>query len=83
MIDEFSVHWWDKAGHYHSELAFVDVEAAVKAAKRLTTGPAATHGMVSRVIITDGGDFCCFEWKDGKVTWDGRELPDDADNGTA
>jgi len=73
--DEFSVYWWDTAGMAHEELLLVGAEAAVKAAKRLTTGPASTFA-VSRVIITDGGDFCCFEWRDGKITYDGRELPE-------
>ena len=74
MSDEFSVHWWDAAGGYHEELRSVDAEQAVKAARRLTHGPAGQHGMVRRVIITDGADFCNWEWKDGRVTWDGREL---------
>ena len=73
MTDEFSVHWWDTAGNYHRELAYVDAEAAVRAAKRLTTGPASSFA-VQRVIITDGADFACFEWKDGRITYDGREL---------
>jgi hypothetical protein len=41
--------------------------------KRLTTGPAARFSMVKRIIVTDGGDCCCLEWKDGLVSYDGRE----------
>jgi hypothetical protein len=74
MRDEFSVFWWDAEGKQHDELRFVGAARAVKAMQRLTTGPAARFGMVKRVIITDGGDCCNFEWKDGRVTYDGREL---------
>ena len=76
MSDEFSVYWWDAAGLEHTELRLVGPDEAVRAVKRLTTGPAAQHGMVSRVIITDGGDFCNFEWRDGRITYDGNELPE-------
>jgi len=44
----------------------VDGEKAVKAAHRLTKGPASMLGMVKRVIITDGGDCINFEWKKGE-----------------
>jgi len=73
--DEFSVYWWDAHGMQHEELRLVGAEPAVRAAKRLTTGPASKFA-VKRVIITDGGDFCCFEWRDGRITYDGRELPE-------
>lgn len=74
MHDEFSVFWWDATGMCHCEMQWVGPAVAVKAARRLTHGPAGQAGVVSRVIITDGGDFCNFEWKDGRVTYDGREL---------
>ena len=76
MRDEFSVYWYDRTGHCHKELELVDAEKAILAVKRLTEGPA-TKFAVERVIITDGGDFCCYEWRDGRVTWDGREGMDD------
>ena len=63
MTDEFSVYWWDRDYGQHEELRFVSAEAAMKAVARLTRGPASALGFVSRVIITDGGDCCCFEWK--------------------
>jgi hypothetical protein len=75
MRDEFSVYWWDKDDTLHEELP-VSAEEAVKAAKRLTEGPTAQAGGVRRMIITDGEDY---EWRDGRVTWDGRELPGDDD----
>lgn len=67
MTDEFSVYWWDIAGNQHEELRFVNAMTALNAVKRLTQGPGKI--VVSRVIITDGGDYCCFEWKDGKVVF--------------
>lgn len=70
---EFSVYWWDCEGGQHEELRYVDAHSALKAVKRLTTGPAARFKMVARVIITDGGDHCNYEWRDGRVTYDGRE----------
>jgi hypothetical protein len=83
MPDEFSVYWWDKDGTQHEELRLVSAEEAVKAAKRLTEGPDSQAGIVRRVIVTDGEDYCNYEWRDGRVTWDGRELPgDDDDYGT-
>jgi hypothetical protein len=76
MRDEFSVYWWDRQGMGHTELCFVSVERAWKAVQRLTKGPAAHAGIVKRVIITDGGDCCAFEWKDGRVTFLDKELHD-------
>jgi hypothetical protein len=63
MDNQFSVYWWDADGGQHDELRFVDGEKAVSACRRLTHGPAAMLGIVDRVIITDGGDCTCFEWK--------------------
>lgn len=62
MASEFSVYWTDRDGGQHRELHFVEAEPAMRAVKRLTTGPAAMMGIVARVIITDGGDCCCYEW---------------------
>ena len=66
MSGEFSVYWTDAGDGQHEELRFVDGEKAVKAAHRLTKGPASMLGMVKRVIITDGGDCINFEWKKGE-----------------
>jgi hypothetical protein len=66
MAGEFSVYQffpdetWDRTAH------FVDAKSAVEEAKRLTTTPMARFGIVRRIIITDGGDFTCFEWQHGK-----------------
>ncbi len=45
---------------------FVGAEEAVMAAKHYTTSVGARLGLTQRVIITDGGDFTCFEWKYGE-----------------
>jgi hypothetical protein len=63
---EFSV-WVFIPDDYHFPIArFVDGGTAVRIAKRATVVP----GDAARVIITDGGDDCVFEWKRGEgVTW--------------
>lgn len=43
----------------------VGPEEAVKAARHYTDNVATKLGVVDRVIITDGDDYCCFEWKRG------------------
>jgi hypothetical protein len=73
MSEEFSVYWWDREGGQHEEMRFVAVESALRAVTRLTQGPAAMLGMVQRVLITDGGDCTCFDWRDGKLIYPLRE----------
>jgi len=63
---EFSVCQFFKGGAYEYVRRFVGPEEAVKAAHHYTHNVAAKLGMVERVIITDGGDDCCFEWKRGE-----------------
>lgn len=65
-MNEFSVYWWDRDGGQYEELRFVSAEAAMKAVKRLTSGPASMLDIVHRVIVTDGGDCTAFEWKIGE-----------------
>ena len=69
MSEEFSVYWWDREDGQHEELRFVPADKATRAFERLTLGPASMLGMVKRVIITDGGDCICAEWRDGKLTY--------------
>ena len=70
MTDLFNVFWWDRDGGQHKELSNVEVMPAMQACKRLTQGPASVLGIVERVIITDTGDCCVFEWiKDIGVTF--------------
>ena len=70
---EFSCYWWDRDGGQHEELHFLPFHKCLLAAKRLATGPASILEIVSRVIITDGGDSIVFEWKQGLgITWPKR-----------
>ena len=74
MTGESSVCQFFKSGAYEYVRRFVGPEEAVKAAHHYTHNVAARLGMVERVIITDGGDYCCFEWKLGEgVTFHQRE----------
>ncbi len=70
---EFSVYWFDPEGLSYLEKGFLPARAAVELAKSLTTRPAVVLGIISRVIITDGGDHTVFEWKNGQgVTYPPR-----------
>lgn len=72
--NEFSVYWWDRDGGQHEELRFVGAEEAVKRSFALAHGPAPAMGIVQRVMITDGGDCCVFDWQRGEgVVWPDHE----------
>ena len=60
---EFSVWWWDVDGGQHEELRFVDAEKAMDRVVALAKGPSSHLGIVTRIIITDGGDCTCLEWR--------------------
>lgn len=62
---EFSVYYYFSDTDYNSECRFVDMTTAVERFKFLTTNVAARTGFTKRVIMTDGDDFCCMEWKHG------------------
>jgi hypothetical protein len=66
MSDEWSVWIFFPDGGHVAEAQWIGPEAAVKLAYELTRRPAARVGIIERVIITDGGDFTCFEWQFGK-----------------
>lgn len=63
---EYSVAQFFKDGTHEYVRRFVGPEEAVRIAKHYTDSVGARIGLVERVIITDGGDFCCFEWTHGK-----------------
>jgi hypothetical protein len=65
-IGEFSVTQFFIGGEYETVRQFVTAEEAVKAARHYTDNVMARMGMTERVIITDGGDCVCFEWKKGE-----------------
>jgi len=66
MTGEFSVYQFFPNGTNENVRAYVDAEEAVKAAKHCCTSVGARIGTTVRVMITDGGDFCVFEWEFGK-----------------
>jgi hypothetical protein len=66
MTGEFSVCQFFKGGVYEYVRRGVGAQEAVQAARHYTANVAAKLGMVERVIITDGDDYCCFEWKSGE-----------------
>ncbi|HSW92141.1 MAG TPA: hypothetical protein VLG09_05850 [Candidatus Saccharimonadales bacterium] len=81
---EYSVYWWDKDGHQHTEMQWQMTLKCMQAVKRLTQGPASVLGFVKRVIITDGGDSIVFEWKLGEgITWPTKEQMEEHRRGKA
>jgi hypothetical protein len=65
---EFSVFQFFPDGSYEALRRFVDAKTAVEIARSYTlpTRPAVVAGIIQRVIVTDGDDYCCFEWKNGE-----------------
>jgi hypothetical protein len=82
--NEFSVCQIFVDGSEEYVAGLVSGEEAVNIAKRCTETVGAKIGTTARVIITDGGDCMCFEWKFGEgVTYprrgaDGMFTYDDA-----
>jgi hypothetical protein len=64
--EKFSVCQFFTNGLHEYVRRNVTAEEAVKAARHYTDSVAVKLGMIERVIITDGGDDCCFEWKKGE-----------------
>jgi hypothetical protein len=63
---EFNVFWWDPAGNCHVEQQWLDAESAVRLVERMLRRPAAHFGIFKKIMITEGHDYACFEWKHGK-----------------
>lgn len=66
MTNEFTVWIFFPDGTHIPEGEWLEAEEAARLAHDVTRRPAAKVGIISRVIITDGGDFTCFEWIHGK-----------------
>lgn len=60
---EFSVYQFFTDGNYEAVRQWVSEEEAARAAGHYCTSVAVKMGLVSRVIITNGGDEICFEWQ--------------------
>lgn len=63
--NEFSVCQFFEDGSCEYFKRFVGAEESVKVAHFLSHNVAAKMGITKRVIVTDGGDHCVFEWKQG------------------
>ena len=63
---EFSVCQLFEDDTYEYVRRYVSAEEAVKAAHHYCHSVGARLGTTRRVIITDGGDCCNFEWQFGK-----------------
>lgn len=63
MENEFSVCQFFMDGSYEYVRRWISAEEAIKAARFYTNNVSASMGLTVRVIITDGGDTICFEWK--------------------
>lgn len=73
--ERFSVYIFFPDGSYNCELSGAGPQEAVEKARDFSRRPAATIGIIQRIIITDSGDLLVFEWlnekqKDG--SWVGR-----------
>ena len=51
---------------YNYEMRDVSAESAVQGARRITQSVVAKTGIITKVIITDAGDFTNFHWEYGK-----------------
>ena len=67
MNGEFSVYQFfaDELGH-ELVASFIDADSAVKLAAQLARSLGGRLGTTVRIIITDGGDCVCFEWRFGQ-----------------
>lgn len=63
---EYSVVQFFPDGQYEKYVEFVDAATAVSRALALTISLGGQLGTTVRVIITDGGDSICWEWKYGE-----------------
>ena len=73
QTEKFSLYWWDNAGKQHLELQCVPAdEEFTSTLTRLTQGPAATMGVVTKVKVTDNSDYTNFLWENGKLIYPTR-----------
>jgi hypothetical protein len=70
MSGEFSVCQFFEDGTSEYVRRYIGACEAVRVAHHYTHNVAAKIGVTTRVVITDGGDHCVFEWQRGAgVTW--------------
>jgi len=66
MQGEYSVCQFFEDGSYEYVRRYVDAEEASRATAHYCGSVGAKLGFTKRVIVTDGGDCICFEWKFGE-----------------
>jgi hypothetical protein len=67
---EFSVCQFFIDGNYEYVRRWVSDSEAITAFKHYTNNVAVRMGIITRVIVTDGGDAVAAEWQHGKgLTW--------------
>jgi hypothetical protein len=70
MSEEYSVYQFFADDSYEAVCQYVPLSEAIQTLKSYTTNVAAQIGITSRVIMTDGGDSICVEWKYNQgITW--------------
>lgn len=62
---EFSVRQYFADGDDEDVIQHVDAETAMRRVVNLTHSVGGQIGTTARVIIIDGGDCICFDWKFG------------------
>jgi hypothetical protein len=64
---EFSLYWYDPNGNQHEEIRFDYIDNVMGRVKTLIRNPInKALGTVRKIIVTDGGDCCCFHWEHDK-----------------
>ena len=66
MAERFKVYQFFTGGKYECVGRDLEDKAAVLMAIDYCERPAARIGVIEKVMITDSGDLCCFEWEYGK-----------------
>lgn len=66
MSEHFSVYQFFNDGTHERVAELVDMETAVDKLAHFSNSVAAKIGVVTKVIMTDGGDDTCFVWENGK-----------------
>jgi hypothetical protein len=70
LNSEYSVYQFFADDSYEAVKSFVPLSEAMRAFKGCTINVAASVGITSRVIMTDGGDSIIVEWKYNQgITW--------------
>ena len=76
---EFSVFQWFPDGSYECVRSYVTAEEAMKAYAHYTNNVASKMGVTQKVMITDGGDCCVAEWRQGEgYVWPPKDQKEQA-----